>query len=241
MPSRNFVLRSLGSAVETLAPSLRPVSFRRGEAVNLPDGRVTRVLFPVAGLISVRTVLASGHELECALVGRTNVLGGPAAIGFDLSLTQDICLTQVHAWSIDMERLRLALSEDPSIERQIKRFSFVQLGYAVQIGVCNAMHAVEPRLARWLVTAADLLQQSEIPMAQDELAKVLGVQRTAVNPLLQRFRGQGYIDLHRGKITICDRKGLVDRACECRPTLQQALQLEATASEQSAEDAPFGI
>jgi CRP-like cAMP-binding protein len=231
----------LGSALPELTPSLAAVSYRAGDLVNEAGEKVRRVLFPTSGLISVRAVLESGHELECALVGRTNALGGMSAMGFDVSLTRDVCLTDAHGWAADMRTIRELMASNRVFEAQLRRFSFAQTGYAVQIGVCNAMHPAERRLARWLVSAADLLDRPQINMAQEELAKVLGVQRTILNPLLRRLKAQGLIEVGRGRIEVLDVDGLASRACECRAALHQALRVEASYAEQGPRGAPFGI
>lgn len=241
MSSRNLLLNSLGPALDELKPHLRTWTFRAGQHLNEPYERVSRVIFPVSGLISARAVLESGHELECVLVGRTNALGGTAAIGSDLSLTRDICLTDTHAWGIELGRLRSLMAANRLVDAQVRRFSFAQMGYAVQMGVCNAMHGAEPRLARWLSTAADLLNGQDIRMAQEELAKSLGVQRSALSPLLQRFKSQGLIEVRRGHMRLLDRKGLAARACECRVALQRAARLDATTSEFAPDGNPFGL
>lgn len=241
MPSRNLLLRSLGSAVQHLSPYMRPVTLRAGEVLNEPFERVEKVYFPVRGLISVRAVLPTGHELECALVSHTNALGGVSAINSDLSMSRDICLTEVDAWTINLHRLRIVMAENREVEQQVRRFSFAQLGYALQMGVCNSMHKSEARLARWLSTAVDLLGHTEIKMAQEELGKVLGVQRSALNPLLQRFRADGLIDLTRGRIEIRDRERLERRACDCRSYLRRAAELDATPGDFGAKGEPFGL
>jgi CRP-like cAMP-binding protein len=114
----------------------------------------------------------------------------------------------------------------PSLERQLKLFCIAQMGYGVHVGVCNAMHSSEQRLARWLVNAADLLGGSEIRLPQEELASVLGLQRSAVNPALQKLKTESLIDIGRGRILVVDPERLRRRACECHPALRRALCLD---------------
>ena len=49
---------------------------------------------------------------------------------------------------------------------------------------------------------------------------MLGVQRTSVNPILQRLRADGLIDLGRSRLTLVDRAGLGERACECYESMR---------------------
>jgi hypothetical protein len=169
--------------------------------------------------------------MECVLVGRTGALGAVAAIGFHSALTRDVCLFDAHAWSISLAQLEAAMKRSAAIEHQIKRFCYAQMAYAVRVGVCGTMHTAEQRLARWLLGAAELLREAEIRLPQDELANILGLQRSIVNPGLQKLKNEGLIDLGRGRLTIRDATGLRRRACECHDLLVRALRLFRVADE----------
>ena len=226
VPSRNLLLRSLGPHLEELKPHLSPAVYRAGDVLGEPGHRRDGVIFPVSGLISMRAVLESGHELEAGLVGRNNASGAPAAMGTGVALLRNVCLTDVHAWTIPLARLQAAMRSAPVIDAQVKQFSEAQIRYMIQVGICNAMHPLEQRLARWVTVAADLLDAPEIPTPQEELAKVFGVQRSALNPLLQRLKAEALLDVGRGRLLIRDASRLRKRACECTPSLQRAMRVE---------------
>jgi len=226
VPSRNLLLRSLGAHLRELKPHLSPASYRAGDVLGEPGQRRDRVIFPTSGLISTRAVLESGHELEAGLIGRNNASGAPAAMGTGVALLRTVCLTDVHAWNIPMPRLQAAMRSALVIDVQVKRFSEAQIGYMLQVGICNAMHPLEQRLARWLTITADLLDGPEIQTPQEELAKGFGVQRSALNPLLQRLKAESLLDIGRGRLLIRDASRLRKRACECTPSLQRAMRVE---------------
>lgn len=190
---------------------------------------VDRVYFPTYGLISARAILASGHQIECSLIGRTSAVGVTATVGFHSALTRYVCLTDGHAWSIPLPKLLAAMRASELVERELKVFAFAQMGYAVLGGVCNAMHSAEQRVSRWLTTAADLLGRAEIRLSQEELASGLGLQRTALNPTLQRLKAEGLVEVARGRIGILEADQLKQRACECSHNLRRSLFLEASA------------
>lgn len=226
MPNRNFVLRSLGPDLEQLKPHLSATTFKSGQVIKNAGDKVEVIYFPTRGLLSTRAVLYDGQEIECALIGKTNALGTVAALGFDHAPTRFVCLTDGHAWKIALSHLRSAVRRRPEIERQVKLFCFLEMGYAVHVGVCNAMHAAEQRLARWLTTASDLLDHSEVRMPQEELASGLGLRRSAVNTALQKLKAEGFIDVFRSRILILDADGLRRHACECHAVLRRTLCLD---------------
>jgi CRP-like cAMP-binding protein len=80
---------------------------------------------------------------------------------------------------------------------------------------CNALHNVPARLARWLLLTQDRVGGAVIPLTQDHLSIMLGVQRTTVTGAAQSLKRDGLIRYSRGQITIVDRLGLIEAACEC--------------------------
>jgi CRP-like cAMP-binding protein len=58
---------------------------------------------------------------------------------------------------------------------------------AQQLAACNASHQVEARLARWLLRAHDLCGSESMPLTQELLSQMIGVQRNAVSISATRF------------------------------------------------------
>ena len=230
MPSRNLLLRSLGPALEQVRGRLSPTVLRAGQVIYEPGDSVDRIYFPISGLISARALMETGHQMECVLVGRTSALGAVTAGGFHNSLTRDVCLIESHAWSMSLSDLHAAMRTVSEVEQQLKRFSFGQMAYAVRSGVCNALHTAEQRVARWLLIAADLLDGPEVRIAQEELSNVLGLQRSAVNPILQKLRAEAVLDLSRSRIAIINPGALERRACECLGALRQTMVADTQAT-----------
>ena len=226
MPNRNLLLRSLGPAVEQLTPHLAPTSFVTGQVIKQGGEATDAAYFPTRGLISSRFLLESGHEIECALTGATNAIGTVEALGLGTASARYVCITDVHAWKIGLPQLAAFVRRTPGAEEKFLRFCLAELGYAVQVGVCNAMHSTEQRLARWLTTASALLGQQEVRLPQEEIASALGLQRSAVNPALRRLKAKGLVDVARNRIVIIDSDRLGRRACECRKRLRRALFLD---------------
>ena len=65
------------------------------------------------------------------------------------------------------------------------------LAQAQQSVACNASHSVEERLSRWLLRTHDLWQGETLPMTQELLARMLGVQRNAVSIVAHALQQAG--------------------------------------------------
>ena len=71
------------------------------------------------------------------------------------------------------------------------------------------------RLARWLLAAHDRSGGAELSLTQDLIAVMLGVRRSTVSVAAATLQKAGVIRYQHGRITIVDRVGLENAACEC--------------------------
>jgi CRP-like cAMP-binding protein len=194
-------------------------TLRAGQVLNEPGDEIRSIYFLAEGVVSKFAVFGNGHEVECVLVGPNSAIGALAAVGFRTALTRDVSIFDAQAWSLPRTRLEWACKHSPRVARAVERSCQSQMRYAIQVGACNAVHGVEQRLSRWLLSCSTLLQQPEIGLGQEVIAKILGVQRSSINPMLQRFQSDGLIALRRSRVTVVDPEGLERRACECYATL----------------------
>lgn len=138
-----------------------------------------------------------------------------AALGMRWSITRDVCHMACEAWRLPTERLVEASARSRVIHDALDSYCAWIMTCAVRNGACNACHSVDTRLCRWLLTCSDVLEEDEIALSQDVFAKMLGVQRSSVSPILQKLRRDGLIALERSRLRLLNRAGLLARACEC--------------------------
>jgi CRP-like cAMP-binding protein len=94
------------------------------------------------------------------------------------------------------------------------RHNDLLLAQVQQAVACNALHALEARLCRWLLQTHDCVDGDAIPLTQ-EFGQMLGVRRTTVTAAARLLQSAGLIHYRRGLIQIVDRRGLEDISCEC--------------------------
>ena len=90
----------------------------------------------------------------------------------------------------ESETLRLALVRN-------HQFASAQ---TQQVAACNALHELEERLSRWLLQARDLLRSDTLPLTQEFLSQMLGVQRSSVTLVARKLQEAGLINYRRGRI-----------------------------------------
>jgi Mn-dependent DtxR family transcriptional regulator len=59
-----------------------------------------------------------------------------------------------------------------------------------------------------------------LPLTQEFLAQMLGVQRSSVSPVAHTLQQAGLIRYSRGRIEILNLEGLRDASCECYGTVK---------------------
>jgi CRP-like cAMP-binding protein len=80
---------------------------------------------------------------------------------------------------------------------------------------CNGAHSLPQRLARWLLMMRDRSDGDELPITQDLLAEMLGVQRPTITNAARELERAGLIERGRRQLTILDRRALTKASCEC--------------------------
>jgi hypothetical protein len=72
------------------------------------------------------------------------------------------------------------------------RYNDLLFSQVQQSVACNALHALEARLARWLLQTHDCVDDNSIPLTQEFLGQMLGVRRTTVTDCGSRAAKRRY-------------------------------------------------
>lgn len=238
MPSRNAVLRALGPDLQILKPALRLVELPRGRHLAEPGDPISQIYFPVRGLVTSRVIFEGAQEIELVPTGHNSAVGILAAVGFPKSLTRDLCLTETQGWLAQVGDLQKLLERSPAAAEAVRTYCYAQMAYAVRAATCNAVHSVEQRLVRWLLVASELVGRHGIRVSQEDLAGVIGAGRSIVNPMLQRLKREGLIDVGRQRIEILEHVELRRRTCECHQLLHDALHVVSADASDADPDEP---
>ena len=222
----NAFLRALSDAsYAALEPDLRPVRLPHAEVLFRPGDAVETIYFPVAGLLSVLTQTAEGQSVETAMIGNEGALGVIETMGS--GVTPNTSLIQVDGYGIQIsaQAFRAVALATPDILKHTFALLEVQMTESRQSGMCQALHTVEPRFARWLLESMERSGgRTKLPLTQEFIAAMLGVQRTTVTSFATQLQKAGLIKYSRGSVALVDPEGLEQLACECRRELQDQRQ-----------------
>ncbi len=179
-----------------------------------PGVQITRLVFPTTAVCSLMIGLSSGQRAEMGTVGNEGFVGIPTVLG---TLPTEFAIVQVpgDAYFVNARSFAALLDR----HRPLRQAAMAYVSYAYQLAkqtaVCNAYHAIDKRLARWLLTCHDRSQQDEFPLTQEIISHMVAATRPRVAEAAGRLRSQGIIDYRRGSLSIRDRTRLERKSCEC--------------------------
>jgi CRP-like cAMP-binding protein len=90
-----------------------------------------------------------------------------------------------------------------------------------QSTACNAIHSIERRTAKWIMSAMERAEGDNIvQLTHEQLATLLGVGRSYASRVIQIFKAEGIVQTRRGAIIVRDRDALQMRACRCNENVK---------------------
>jgi CRP-like cAMP-binding protein len=206
-----------------LAPNLRTVSLRCGTVLHDHGDAIEQVYFPHRGMVSLVATMHDGAMVETALLGPAGIVCGNAALGSRVAVGKSIVQLPVTASCLSAMQFQDAAKHSSAIRDLAVRCNELLSAEIQQSVACNALHAIEQRLSRWLLRTRDCWDDDILPFTQEWLAQMLGVRRTSVNVSAKLLQARGAIRCGRGRIRIVDRAALEQSACECYFTLRGCL------------------
>jgi CRP-like cAMP-binding protein len=217
--SKNQLLAALSAAdLKLLTPDLKAMTLTQGIVLLEQGQRIDYCYFPSSGMVSLVSILKDGSSIEVGAVGHEGVVGVALADGTGEAPVRAIVQVAGQGARIPVNKLQAALDKSYALRRIIDHHSEALLAQIVRTVGCNAMHAAEARLSRWLLMVHDRVEGNTIRLTQEFLGQMLGVQRTTVTLVARSLQNAGLIKYRRGRIDVVDRKGLEEMACECYET-----------------------
>jgi hypothetical protein len=120
-----------------------------------------------------------------------------------------------HGYRMRSQLLTDEFGRAGAMQRLLLRYTQALMTQTSQTAACNRHHSVVKQLCRWLLLTLDRVPSNELILTQELVASMIGVRREGITEAAQKLQQAGFISYRRGHITILDRTGLEDNACEC--------------------------
>ncbi|MCR4340649.1 MAG: Crp/Fnr family transcriptional regulator [Gemmatimonadaceae bacterium] len=214
---RNSLLRALSA--EDYAKVMEhaiTVPLRPRQDLVEPGEAMRYAWFPQRGMLSLVNDMKDGKtSIEVGVIGREGIAGLALFHGRETQPMRILVQVAGEAKRIPADAFKALIRQTPTLRDVLHRYTLALLNQAGQQVACNRLHSLEQRCAKWLLTTHDHMDAQELPLTQEFLAIMLGVRRPGVTVAAQALQDAGLISYRRGRITITDRHGLEQIACEC--------------------------
>jgi CRP-like cAMP-binding protein len=219
---RNRLLLALPARnLKRLMPELEHIRCQREQVLMDADSSLDHVFFPDSGVVSVVAVYADGSIIEMATIGREGCAGVQAVFGARSSSARLLVQIPGSAAKISRAAFMRATESMPSFRGLMYAYVQAFLEQVMVSVACNGEHSLKKRLARWLLMMRDRCDEDALPITQDLLAEMLGVQRPTITNAAGELERAGLIERGRQQVTILDRPGLAAASCECYQLIRE--------------------
>ncbi len=213
---RNAILSQLpDEEYAALAKHMLAVDLPLEKRLSEPNLPIEYIYFLNTGLISTDATTKDGDSVEVGVIGREGFSGLPALLN-QPQMSHMVVMQGIG----DGFRIRSSIVceeflKGGVLQKLVYSFAYLQMVQMAQSVLCNRLHQVDARLARWLLTSSDRMESDLLNLTHEFLAQMLGVQRSTVSVAAGDLQRAGLIGYSRGRIEILDRKKLTGLACEC--------------------------
>jgi DNA-binding transcriptional regulator YhcF (GntR family) len=219
----NNLLRRLDRAdFALIEPYLAQAQARASDLLYSPGANVETVYFPCGPcLVAYVVPNEDGRDVETILVGREGAVGGIVSQGFLPAYTRICVKFAGPCVRLPITRLEAAKAKSASLRNIFARYADCMLAQIFQSTACNAVHSIEQRTAKWIVSAMERTDGNDtVPLTHEQLATLLGVGRSYASRVIQIFKAEGVLETRRGSIVVRNRDALQTRACLCNEAVK---------------------
>jgi len=221
-PYNNLLRRLSERDYALISDDLDGCTLDEDKLIYNPGDHVELVHFPCGpSLVSYLISSEDGRDVETTMVGREGAVGGIVSQGYLPAYSRIIVKFGGPFVRLPISKLEAAKARSPSLRSIFARYADCMLAQMFQSTACNAVHSIEQRTAKWIVSAMDRTDGSDsVPLTHEQLATMLGVGRSYASRVLQTLKVEGILETRRGTILVRDRAALQARACLCNESVK---------------------
>ena len=157
-----------------------------------------------------------GRDVETILVGREGAVGGIVSEGYLPAFTRIMVKFGGMFVRLSVGKLEAAKQKSPTLRNVFARYADCMLAQIFQSTACNAIHSIEQRTAKWIISAMERNDgDNTVPLTHEQLATLLGVGRSYTSRVIQVFKAEGMLETRRGSILVRNPDLLRTKACNC--------------------------
>jgi len=219
----NNLLRRLNRAdFALIEPHLSSTQASPNDLLYSPGQHVETVHFPCGpSLASYVVPNEDGRDVETILIGREGAVGGVVSQGHLPAYTRITVKFAGPFTRLPIARLAAAKAKSTSLCNIFACYADCMLAQMFQSTACNAIHSIEQRTAKWILSAMERTDGADVvPLTHEQLATLLGVGRSYASRVIQTFKAEQILETRRGAIVVRNREALQRRSCPCNEAVK---------------------
>src|SRR6202051_1991948 len=155
-PYNNLLRRLSASDFALIAPHLAPEEADANDLLYSPGDDVEIVHFPCGpSLASFLVPNEDGRDVETILVGREGAVGGIVSEGYLPAYTRITVKFGGPFVRLRVRNLDVAKTKSATVRNVLRRYADCLLAQIFQSTACNAIHSIEQRTAKWIISAME--------------------------------------------------------------------------------------
>jgi hypothetical protein len=199
-----------------IAPNLSAAENGANDVLYNPGDNVDLVHFPCGpSMASYLISSEDGRDVEIVLVGREGAIGGIVSHGHLPAYSRIVVKFGGGFRRLKVDDLEAAKAKSPALRHVFARYADCLLAQIFQATACNAIHSIEQRAAKWMISAIERTGDNVVPFTHEELAAMLGAGRSHTTRVLQDFRARGFVETRRGSVLVRNHGALKQLSCQC--------------------------
>jgi CRP-like cAMP-binding protein len=212
----NLVLSALPAIErEWLLARAEDIPVKRHQLLHVAGEKLAWHYFPIDCLIAVYGVAPDGGTAEYAIAAAEGFTGVSAVLGDARGIGNALVVVEGACTRVAVPVVREAFVRGGRLPQLMLRYASLRAFHLSQASLCRSHHAVNKRLARWLLQSFDRVSAPALQLTHECLATILGVRREAISLSLHRLHTAGAVVAKRGRVALKDRDRLEARACDC--------------------------
>jgi CRP/FNR family transcriptional regulator, cyclic AMP receptor protein len=197
--------------LSAIAQHLRPVTFKANQLIFSRGDEGRDIYFVTEGRVRLSILSGDGRELSLTHAAAGDFFGEIAALDAAPRSADATALGAVKGFNLPQSAIKSLLESNPRIAVEAIRFLCRRIRDTNEKLEAIALHPIEVRIARFLLTALKLQKIApvggkatvDLAMSQGELALLVGASRPKVNIALVLLEDHGGI-VRDGMRIVCD-------------------------------------
>jgi CRP-like cAMP-binding protein len=175
-------------------------------------------------VLSLVRTTDEGPQVEVGMVGSEGFAGLDVMLARGTqNETAAIAQTGGEVACVSARLLHAEFSSDPQTRMLITAYAGMFLEHVSQTAVCNGVHTIAQRLAKWLLALHERTGSTDVVVSHEALSRILGTHRPAVTLAIGALKNAEVIAHSRRSIHLHNLPALRARACACSESMHGSL------------------